>query len=315
MAREILFVLAAGVAAGILYSAAFLGSWGAVIFIFLSIFPLVFVGLGRGAMSAGLAGLVGATTVGLLGGVAGSALVFLFTNAIPAAWLSRQALLSRAGLSGMEWYPPGRLVAWLSAFPAVYFLAVVVFFLDAPGGPQEGIAAALGVSPELLAGMFGDAPADGFLPTAADLTVLLPSSLATGWVIMMTLNLLLAQGVLARLNINRRPALSLIDMELPTVLLAAAALAIILAAFPDVLGYIGQTLMVIFLVPYFFLGLALVHTWTRPWPARHFLLFMFYLLLLLIGWLIILVTGMGIVEHFGRFRKRRARASGGRKGE
>ena len=299
MSRDLAIVTGAGVFSGLLYALIASGSPGALILAFLSPLPLFLVGLAFGAWSAAVA-----CTIAVLATAIASlwVAVLVLANALPIAWLIRKALISRIGPSGREWYPAGLLMTWLAGFAALYFILTVVVFAGAEGGLHGEIGRLLSVTLGRFTPMTGEVSAEAVAAWAAAV----PASAAGWWMIMITVNGLLAQGALSRFNRNMRPMPSLADFDLPRPLMLAAGASLLLALLPDAVGFIARTLAVIFLVPYFFLGLAVVHTFAASWPARQLLLILFYLFLLLLGWPVIAVAGLGIVEYWAKFRSRLA---------
>lgn len=299
MSRDLAIITGAGVLSGLLYALIATGSPGALILAFLSPLPLFLVGFAFGAWSATLA-----CAIAVLAAAIASlwVAVLALANALPIAWLIRQALISRIAPSGRQWYPPGLLVTWLAGFAAIYFLVTVVAFAGAEGGLHGEIGRLLSVTLGRLTPMSGDIPAEAVVAWAAAV----PASAAGWWMIMITVNGLLAQGALSHFNRNLRPTPALVEFNLALPLMVVAGASLLLALLPNAVGFAARTLAVIFLVPYFFLGLATVHTFAVSWPARQLFLFLFYLLLLLLGWPVIAVAGLGIIEYWVKFRSRLA---------
>ena len=67
--------------------------------------------------------------------------------------------------------------------------------------------------------------------------------------------------------------------------------------------YTGRNLAMILAVPFFFLGLAVVHTWARRKAHTTMMLVAFYLILVMSGWAILFVTGIGIIELWNGLRR------------
>src|SRR5882757_4205186 len=110
--------LGAGAAAALLFASVASGSWLSIILFYLAPLPIMIAGLGWSHWAAIVAVVSGALAVGA---VFGSVLFFTFlaSAAIPAWWLSYLTMLARPAMAGangaapaLEWYPPGRLVAW-----------------------------------------------------------------------------------------------------------------------------------------------------------------------------------------------------------
>ena len=84
-----------------------------------------------------------------------------------------------------------------------------------------------------------------------------------------------------------------------------------LATLDGLLGVVGKTLAAIAIVPYFLLGLGVVHGFVQPWKARWIVLLLFYSLMLF--WpLPVIIAGLGFVNSMLRLRsKGRVAKNGG----
>src|SRR3712207_2592144 len=85
--------------------------------------PVLIVSLGWDHRSGLVAALVGGLAIAfILSPLSG--LGFAIITALPAWWLSYLSLLGRPGADGtMEWYPVGRLLAWIAATAALTIMA------------------------------------------------------------------------------------------------------------------------------------------------------------------------------------------------
>src|SRR6202162_1666522 len=107
--------IGAGAAAALLFASVTSGAWLSIPLFYLAPLPIMIAGLGWSHWTALTAALVGALALGIAFGP-----VFIFTflagAGLPAWWLTYLAMLARpvgnGGATTLEWYPPGRLVAW-----------------------------------------------------------------------------------------------------------------------------------------------------------------------------------------------------------
>lgn len=264
--------------------------------------PLFAVGLGLGfaqvvvaAAAALVVSLLLDGWIGLL--YAGMSLV------LPVALLVRQALLARPdGRGGLEWYPGGGLAVWLAGIgAALVAISVLLAARGSPEGAEAWLRDALRRALEAL-GFFSE---DAQLAAAVDvLAPLAPGIAVATWLLFLVVNAVLAQAMLTRRGKNLRPAVDLAMFQLPGWLpiAVAAALAIGLVAGGD-LGFAGRNLVVVGLVPYFLMGIAVVHVISRSWPGRGFALAVFYVLLLLFSWpMSVLLMILGVLEHWFNWR-------------
>ena len=82
---------------------------------------------------------------------------------------------------------------------------------------------------------------------------------------------------------------------------AAAAVALVGSGW---LGFVATNIALILCVPYFLTGLAVLHAISARWNGRTAILIAVYLLLLLFGWPLLVVTGLGMVEHWAGLRQK-----------
>ncbi|MGA7261902.1 MAG: DUF2232 domain-containing protein [Stellaceae bacterium] len=275
------------------------GSTGSMILVYLAQLPLFAAGLWLGAGASASAGLVAALLVAGIGSLPAAAL-FGALNVVPVVLLVRQSLLARTGSgNAVEWYPPGLMTAWLTGLGLVAAAVTFVFF----GGPQatqatlrEALAPALDrhlgeITPEL----------DGLL---AFVGFILPGIIATSWMVMTVTNGSLAQGSLARFGASWRPSPDLAALGLPMwipVLLAFASGATLLGG---TVRFIGVNVLIVLAVPFCLAGLAVLHTVARRFPRPAVTLTTFYLLAGVLGWPLVLIALLGLLDSPLGLRRR-----------
>ena len=305
MARGHVAALVAGAVSAVLFLAAAFGSLGGVILAYLAQLPLFAAGLGAGWVAAAIAGAVAVALVLVTMPLASAGLFFIST-AVPVLVLVRQALQSRPlPDGGIEWYPPGRLLAILSGMALALFIAMWLYH----AGDKGGLDAA---SYDFVRGMLGGFEAAG-TPEQLDrvaraLARYFPAAVLASWQFMVIINGLLAQGVLAKFGRNKRPGEPFSSLTLPrwpTFVLAACAAT---AVFPGQLSGLGRNGAIIMCVPFFFVGLSVIHAVSAGWRGRPFLLAALYLFLLFARWPALIVTGLGVVEQWVKLRPRFAAA-------
>ena len=72
--------------------------------------------------------------------------------------------------------------------------------------------------------------------------------------------------------------------------------AVALSLIPGETAYFGGTVAVMLSVPYFLLGLGIIHGISRGWTARIAFLGLFYMALVLVPWLVMPVWLLGLLE-------------------
>ncbi|WP_341910788.1 DUF2232 domain-containing protein [Ferrovibrio terrae] len=313
MTRSLIFGSLAGAASAVLVLTAASGPLG-ILLGYLAPLPLFFAGMTHGLTAVGIAGVVGALISALNGLLAGG--VYLVTFAAPVALVVRQALLARPAAEAsstaeisndLEWYPVGRLVLWLAGWALGLFGMALLLTADREGG-LPGMLQPLLV--QFLSAMpQGSAEAD--LPAVAKrLATLMPAVFGVSWLVMMTINGTLAQGIAVMLKQNRRPTPVYRALTLSR-LLAVSLVVALIAAFmlPGDAGFVGGTVAAILAFPFFLQGLAVVHGLATRVALPGLVLAAFYAVLVVAGALVgVLVVILGFIEEWAGFRRRFAGA-------
>jgi uncharacterized protein YybS (DUF2232 family) len=305
MSRYVLIAIAGGLFTALLHLSTETGNPAALIFAYFSLLPLFMVGLAKGLAAAAMAGAVAVVVIGVAVKFT-LAVMFALAYAVPAVAMVRMALLNRQMPDGTnEWYPAGRMMGLLTGYGAAALIAFAVFAGDSPAGMEaafrEGIETSLGS----LGGGESEGAA-GPANIAARVAPHFPALIIISWLIMVAINGSLAQRFLRRLGWNLRPSPQMSAFELPNWMAIALAISILawLAGGQGAPGFVGWNLMLVFSVPYFFLGLAVIHTLSRPWSARTPALAIFYLFLIVFRWPVAVVAALGFVEQWVGLRQR-----------
>jgi len=320
MVQIVLIGIAAGAASALLIAASASGSLLSLLVLHLAPLPLMIAALGWSHR----AGLIGAL-------VAAAALATVFGHpfvaadlagiGLPAWWLTYLALLGRPGgtvAGGVEWFPVGRLVIWAALTGSV----VGGMFVMAPD--PAGFRALLKRVLDVILRIDsegGQAAAD--LPSAADvdqmldlLVIAIPPTAAAMSTLTNLGNLWLA-GQIARVSGRLpRPWPRLSDMVFPRIagiLLAVAAAAILLAELssdvPPLVGRLAAVLAASLLIAYAMLGLAVLHAATRGIKGRGMMLAGTYATVAVLGWPVLVMTLIGVIDSAidirGRIASRR----------
>jgi hypothetical protein len=242
-----------------------------------------------------------------------SALPFAVAVALPALVVTNRALLWRQAADGSaEWYPPGLVLAWLTAAGLALLLCGSAFLASGPDGIEGSVTRLLGNALDLMA---AEVPAEMRANAVKWWTPLFPAMVIGSWLVMAVVNATGAQGLLARMGRARRPVPTYRELMLPEwlgfVLVAVVAAAVLVRG--DI-GYVAANAVIVLLVPFVFLGLAGIHRWAKGRPNAGLLLAAAYgLLFLAFGWAAVAVAGYGLVR-FWTMRFRRPESGGGMEG-
>ena len=301
MPHPLVLAVLAGLASAGLFLSLVSGVPGVLLFAYFVQLPIIFTGLTLGLTGSVVAALSAVLVNSLVAGLVAT-LMYAALQAGPALFLVRQALLSRLDEGGqVQWFPPGLLLAQLTLMAVLAVMLAYGFYLGEPGGLQGAVERFLAVA----LSEFGAIPSGTELPPeVAGLAFLFPGVMATSWLVMVVLNGVLAQGLATRTGWQRRPAPDLADLQLPWWLWPLLGLAALFSLFGGGLGFLGGSLLMVLVVPYFFLGLAVLHSVARRWSHRRAALFVLYTCIVIFGWPGLIVVLLGFVEDWAHLRRR-----------
>ncbi|MCW8836524.1 MAG: YybS family protein, partial [Rhodospirillales bacterium] len=321
MSKDMLISIGAGLTSALLSLSVTAGPGFALVLVYLAPLPLYLVGLGVGQRATLIAGLTGTVACALFAGPLPSGL-YAILNALPAWLVVRQALLSQPvtetpDMNGgaVAWYPVGSIIAILTGLGAGLLIVAALILTGGESGGLEGFMR------ERLNLAFSQMVPMASEPERAELVGMIapmfPAAVVTSWLVMAAVNAALAQWALVRSGRNIRPTPGIAGLELPGwcswAFVGSAALAL---AGTGEMEHLGRNLALVLAVPFFFLGLAVVHVLVRKTPYPGASLGVFYVILLLLsGWLAVLVTGLGFVEQWVNIRQRVGQAENDREDE
>ncbi|HEX9702686.1 MAG TPA: DUF2232 domain-containing protein [Rhodospirillales bacterium] len=308
MSKETLIAVGAGVLSAIAGVAFLSRSAGALFFVYVASLPLFMAGLALGPRAVMIGGGIGFFTAGLLGGgfVAG---VYGLMQTVPAWLMVKQLLLQRPGDAGggAAWYPIGQTLGWLAMLAA----GILVMAAIMTGSSEPGFAGTIADSLDsILTAMAPQLDEARRAAAVAMMAPIFPGAIGGSAMVMSVVNAVLAQHLVTRMKRNLRPTPAYADLLLPQwmswPLVGSAALALIGSG--D-LQFTGRNLTLVLAVPFFFVGLAVVHTWARRVAYTGVVVVVFYLVLLLSGWAMLAVAGLGMAEQWIGLRGRFAGSS------
>jgi isoprenylcysteine carboxyl methyltransferase (ICMT) family protein YpbQ len=339
--------IGAGLVGAFLFLSASLGSPLLGIPIYFAALPVFLAGLGWGMRAAFIAAMTGFVVLSSLSSFT-AGVVFLVADGLAPAWLVRLALLHHIETeprltpadaarlarkdggtyppegpdaspavettADVEWYPPGALTVWTAFIGAsVLIVSGISTMLMGVEGGLEGALRML-LTEELLEGgaikaMLRDMGLNADPERILSIIVIaLPAVVVFFWSLLTLGNMWLAQFILVRTGNNLRPTPDFTQIELPNFLLGLFAGALLLSLVPGPAAQLGGAIMIALLVPYFLLGLAVIHAISRAWTARIAILGVFYILLIFAGWLVIPISLIGLLEPWVDLRARFASA-------
>ena len=303
--KTLLLAVSAGALSAFASLAVISGAPFGMLFVYVAPLPLMVSGLSLGIPAATVASGGGILMVAIAGGTVAAG-IYAVLHAMPSWLLVRQALISRTDENGTRhWFPEGNIIASLSALAlAILAGAGFVFLQD-----QEsvlGIQATVSKSLDHGLGILAPALSASERADAVQmLAAYLPGTVGSSWVAMLLINALMAQNILIRMQKNLRPATDLSLLTLPD----WTSWALILAAGAALLGggdveYIAQNGAMIMAVPFFFLGLGVVHFMAARTTFPGTALVTVYVAMLFSRWALLSVAALGVMEQWVGIRRR-----------
>jgi len=309
--------LLAGAASALLFTSATTGALFALPLFYLTPLPLFLVGLGWGTTSAAIAGLAASVLAALaLGGLVG--LGYLVTFAIPAIVLTYLALLCRqpdgqgaraAGSDGqarLEWYPPGKLIGWITVMAGVLSALAIPFLgLDA----ETYYANLQDIMENILLKDLEAAAPEGFdtqqmSELIAFLARALPAISAAIWMLAMVFNMWTAGRVIAYAGHPLRPWPDISEITYPREFAIGFVASLFASLLPGIIGIFAIGFAGAFVIAYVLLGLVVIHVLSRLSPFRPFILASVYIGLVFFGWIALIVATIGMAEPIFNLRER-----------
>ena len=263
--------------------------------------PLAAIGLALGLTPAAVAAAFAAILVALFSPGVGALSLFIITSALPILMVVYFALQNQIDdESNITWYPVGRIIVWLSMLGIAAFVIAHVIFMQGNGGIRGAIETYL---KSVMAGFAqaDQAAMDAMLATIAEI---FPGIAAASWILMNIINCVMAQRFLAAADKNIRPKPVYSDIEIPSWPAGVVVLGGVLAFFGGEPSFFGFNIMLIASIPFFFIGLAVLHNISAAWPGRLLALAGVYLMLILALWPAALVALLGVLELWLRLRDR-----------
>lgn len=314
MMMQILIALAAGAASVLMFVSIVSGALFSLVLFYLAPLPLMVAALGWGTASALIGGVVGTLAIGVVLGLPYMA-AFGLTIALPSFWLGRLALLAKpvetapSAPGVLEWYPTGRILAWIAGFAA---LTTIVALLSL-GTDAATITDMLRRGLTRVFGMRGAATGDaaGADQIVAVLVAIAPSAATMVAMITLAINLWLAGHITRTSGRLARPWPQIDLTELPPMTVAVLALVLALAFTGGLTALFSQIIAAALVMAYALTGFAVLHMLTQGAQLRGLWLSTSYAAVLIFGWPLLVMTVLGLVDTvFGLRRRKLARLGG-----
>lgn len=292
---------AGGVLSALPYMLLAQGALGAIVLAYFSQLPLFAVGLSVGLQFAGLAAAVGMIAVGLSAGLEAGA-VYGASNAVPVTMMLNQGIRNAGAGGNLD---VGRMILAAVGLAVLALAVAALVYAGDSGGLQGVIREQL----EQVAAMLGGDPGNGQLSAVLEARAAdFPAFVCASWVLMLAINLMLAQRLVERVGHARYASPNYRALTLPDWLWVPLGLSGAAMVFgDDTLGFYGRNLFALCALPYFFQGVATIHVLVQRLTQPLILLIAFYFMLLWFLWHgLFLVAVLGLVDQWTDLRRRGA---------
>lgn len=300
--RTIAISVAAGLVSALLIAAGARANALAILLFLLAPLPILIVSLGWTHRAGLIAAAAGAGALALpVGGLA--ALGFLAWTGLPAWWLAYVALLGRPGADGaVEWYPIGRVLAWVAATATLALAAVVLIsagsfeaFQTQARDAAEAVLRAQTRTPRPeplpeIGGRPAEAVAERFVAVA-------PLFVGQSFAFILAFHLWAAAKIVHLSGRLPRPWPHLPATTMPRAVLGVAALGLGLLALGGFPGVLGLALLGALMAVFTLQGLALAHQRSARLRSRlAFLAGLYGLIVISQGAILIPVAIVGLAD-------------------
>lgn len=306
MTQIILISIGAGLLSALLFASILTGSLTAIVMQIFAQLPIQIASLTFGPRASIFAALAATLALLFVSGLPSQTIAFALNFAAPALIASYLAGLKNTDHSDEDlasWFPFGRV---LTVIAGASFFVFVLLSLYSGFTPEQAVTA---IEAQALI-LFGPAVESGqiTLDTVNQLAVffvgLFPFVATAGFVVVTTLNLVLAIRIARRYGTFKRPPGNIQSLQIPRIvhIIALASLAMIWtsgASHPFLAAIAGaSTTLVVFA------GFATLHALTSQLSSRRIILFATYGSIILFTLPLLLILILGWIDGFLNLRGR-----------
>ena len=292
MDKKLSLGLLAGLISGASYVSGQYGSLPGIILANFSALPLFLAGLSLGKKSSVLAGTFSILTViflsnPLIGGF------FSVSIVIPYWLIITYALKYSDSDNGQQiWSPVGKCLAPVILYASCLVALILIFYSFGHPNINEMVGNTLKT---LLAANIKLINTESFNL----LTSLFPGMVAAIWIVMLTVNCVLAQKILIRYQLAMRPTPIYKNLTVPEWVYWSFIVAFLVSFISNNnIEYIGQNLTVIFSVPFLYAGLGCIHILASSLSFSGLLITVTYAVIFILGWPLLVVFIIGFFNQW-----------------
>ncbi|HYF53134.1 MAG TPA: DUF2232 domain-containing protein [Salinarimonas sp.] len=275
--------IGAGLVSALLVSVFTKGTVLALLLFLFAPVPVLIASLGWHHRAGLVATAAGSAAIALVSGP-GDGLGYALGTALPAWWLGYLALLGRAEAGGpVEWYPLGRLLAWIAATAALILLAAG---LVSTGSYERFQGNSREIAELFLRAQTGT-PRDAPIPNVGNIpasvmierfAMAAPIFAAQGFTLLLAFYVWIGARIVAVSGRLPRPWPSIPETLMPRAALIALGAGVVLANLPGWPSVLGLALSGALVMAFGLQGLAAIHDLSRGRPGRVGILVVTYMI-------------------------------------
>ncbi|MEQ1789346.1 MAG: DUF2232 domain-containing protein, partial [Rickettsiales bacterium] len=270
------------------------------VLLFLSTLPIFSIGLSESPKSALKAAAIATIPISLLVTSFYMPLIFFLMFALPCWYICYMALryydiqISKDIPPVRLWYPIVLITMYLAIYACILLAIITAIYATKDINLPQQITLII---------------QDGITNLSKDFAINIeadPKSLSFIWCgifvwmwgILLLGHAWFMNSRLVKKKMAKRPNFALTPFFMPhwlLTLIGICALASLIGG--ESMRFLGKSSLIILLFPYFFQGIAMLHSSSQNWPNRRLLIFFFYFLLATQFWIIIAVAGVGLWHH------------------
>jgi hypothetical protein len=134
---------------------------------------------------------------------------------------------------------------------------------------------------------------------------LFPTIVFSSWLLMMIISTSVAQTILIKAKLNLRPAFQYSKIKAPNWIYWAFTISgIFILIGPNDFEYVSRNLTTIFLIPFLFIGLGVIHTIARTFRSPTIVLIPLYFFIVVLSWPTIVAVVIGFFERWTNLRQK-----------
>lgn len=288
--RRLHLILFAGVSSGVIFSLAFTG----VAFLYLSVLPLLLLGLAFGANLVLPSALIAcALSIVLVG--TGETIFFAFFAALPTYTFIRNVLKYREK-NTTQWLPVIQVIADITLYGALLFALAALMTAHYI---QGGVPALLKHSVVIDTHNAPPETVEIMRRLVGDLSFFIFAFIGWSWIAILYVIATIANGFLVMRGMALRPSLALTPHGMPIMVLVTWVISgVLFCLSKNNDHFVAGVVFLLMQLPYLLYGLALMHQFFHHKSSKMVWLVLCYSGIIILVFPVFIVIAAGIYAHF-----------------